>query len=574
MAACMALAVLALCPPCASQQILLDRGVRAAGLWCFPLVTNPKEYLYLPSDGHLGVDKLGGPEFSFVRYVENVKSGETSSTITEGAGGGVLHFLAEYGTPEDQVSKARRALREILDDKEVKLRGPVVFASGRYAIISSVAKVEAPTEEAGSEGTVRKMIAVGNAPVLEGNKIAVSFDLDKRDAQILYNSFQMANPDVSVMFEMQFEGVTDAYDATVDVDWSEVQKDQQFRAGVKLFWVGADVDLAFQRLMRNNTIKLTSRGEHASTEALLNTVYSKLLELLFRKVDEPPPPAQREGALDSLMKLIGGSKTSVFSLTGSYRLKEMNSSGHTVMNFNHQAPAKRASFITFNVGDLYKRYGGSEDYFKAVNLADPVYSQREVLVSVDGSLLADFDRYINSVTVTVKKDHESGTSTVGEVVVDRGTFAEKANRFSVIYGWNNDADRSKWLEYGYRVKWSFRDGGTLEEDWRTTNSPMINVMPPYERREISVEGDPQAMKDAGVKYALVRVNYDFFGRSRSRQVLAKVKGTPIEEKFEIIQPRGEYQYQYEIKWHMADGKEVTRPLSTDASGLIFVDELP
>jgi len=450
----------------------------------------------------------------------------------------------------------------------------VVFASGRYAIISSVANVEAPTEEAGSEGTVRKMIAVGNAPVLEGNKIAVSFDLDKRDAQILYNSFQMANPDVSVMFEMQFEGVTDAYDATVDVDWSEVQKDQQFRAGVKLFWVGADVDLAFQRLMRNNTIKLTSRGEHASTEALLNTVYSKLLELLFRKVDEPPPPAQREGALDSLMKLIGGSKTSVFSLTGSYRLKDTSSSGHTVMNFNHQAPAKRASFITFNVGDLYKRYGGSEDYFKAVNLADPVYSQREVLVSVDGSLLADFDRYINSVTVTVKKDHESGTSTVGEVVVDRGTFAEKANRFSVIYGWNNDADRSKWLEYGYRVKWSFRDGGTLEEDWRTTNSPMINVMPPYERREISVEGDPQAMKDAGVKYALVRVNYDFFGRSRSRQVLAKVKGTPIEEKFEIIQPRGEYQYQYEIKWHMADGKEVTRPLSTDASGLIFVDELP
>ncbi|MDI6829579.1 MAG: hypothetical protein QME62_13965, partial [Armatimonadota bacterium] len=372
---------------CQAQQILLDRAVRVAGLWCFPLVNNPREYLYLPADGRLSVDKNGGPAFSFLRYVENVKpSSETSSTITEAAGGGVLHFLAEYGVSEEQVAKAQAELRRLLDDKEVKIRGPIIFTSGRYAIVSSVAMVDEPPDT--ETGVQRKIIAMGNAPVLEGNRIAISFNLDKQNAQILFNSFQMANPDISVVFEMQFEGLSDAYDATVDIDWSEVRKDQQFRAGAKIYCVGAEVDLALQRLVRNNAIKLTSRGEHASTEALLNTVYSKLLELLFVKTEEAPPPAQQEGALGSLIRLVrggsSGSISSYFSLTGSYRLKEMASSGHTVLNFNHQAVSKRTALISFNIGDLYKKYGNNENYFKAVNLADPMFSQREVLISVDG----------------------------------------------------------------------------------------------------------------------------------------------------------------------------------------------
>ena len=105
-----------------------------------------------------------------------------------------------------------------------------------------------------------------------------------------------------------------------------------------------------------------------------------------------------------------------------------------------------------------------------------------MLVSVDGSLLNDFDKYINNVSVTVKKDHENGTSTLGEVVVDRATFTQNANRFAVQYGYDGDHDRTKWLDYQYRTKWNFRDGGSYEEDWKTVNSPMVNVLPPYERR--------------------------------------------------------------------------------------------
>src|SRR5688572_25363484 len=86
--------------PAGAQAIAVDRGVRAAGLWCFPLASNPKEYLYLPSGGRLGTDPNGGPEFSFVRYVENTKpAGDGAATITQAGGGGVLQFLALYETP-------------------------------------------------------------------------------------------------------------------------------------------------------------------------------------------------------------------------------------------------------------------------------------------------------------------------------------------------------------------------------------------------------------------------------------------------------------------------------------------
>ena len=55
----------------AAQQILIDRGMRAGGLWCFPLAAQPKTYVYLPSAARLATDDAGRPQFSFVRYATN-----------------------------------------------------------------------------------------------------------------------------------------------------------------------------------------------------------------------------------------------------------------------------------------------------------------------------------------------------------------------------------------------------------------------------------------------------------------------------------------------------------------------
>jgi hypothetical protein len=57
--------------PAVAQQILVDRGVRAGGLWCFPLASDPQTFVYVPSDARLAADDAGRPQFSFVRYATN-----------------------------------------------------------------------------------------------------------------------------------------------------------------------------------------------------------------------------------------------------------------------------------------------------------------------------------------------------------------------------------------------------------------------------------------------------------------------------------------------------------------------
>lgn len=555
-----------------AQQVMIDHGVKAGDLWVFPLVTNQKEYLYLPLEGRLGSNPTGGPEFSFLRYVEN-KKGADGGSITEASGGGVLHFLAEYNTPADKVAEAQRLLRQKLKDEEVKIRGPVIFSGGKYTIVSSLARIQ------NKDGEVS--VITGNAPVLEGNKIAISVKLDKKEAQILYNSLQQATPDLSVFFELQFQGVTDAYDATVTVNWSEVQKDEAFRGGVKVYIVGAEIDAAFKRLTRNNAIKLVSRGESASTEALLNNVYTKLLDLMFRRVEDDPPPRQEMGIGDALSSLLGGGSSgsgggSVFpiSLSFGYRMKDIQSSGLTVLNFNHAAAIQRTSMLAFNVGPLFKKYGNNPAYFRSVNLSDPIYSQREVEVSVDGSVAQDFEKYINSVSVTVRKQHGNGETTLGEVIVDKDSFAKNANKYTVLYGNLGDEDREKWLNFEYKIKWSFRDGGSYQTDWVKTNDAFVNVVPPYERREVRLEGDLAKLRDSGVRYALVKMTYAFFGKNKTEQILVRTSDTTPPSSFVLIQPKGDYKYTYEIRFRKTDGKDLAKPPVADDSGVILFDEMP
>jgi hypothetical protein len=233
----------------------------------------------------------------------------------------------------------------------------------------------------------------------------------------------------------------------------------------------------------------------------------------------------------------------------------------------------RHSFVTFNIGDFYKRYGKDPAYFRAVNLGDPTFSQREVHLSVDASLIPDFDRYVNTVTVTLKKDHANGEQTLREVVLDRAAVKKGVEDLRMVYGWNGDQDRVAWLDYQYRTRWSFKGGGTFETDWKTTNAPMIDLFAPYEHRTVQLVGDGGALKSKGVRAIVVQLDYPFFGERRRPQMVVRPE-EPIEEKqVEITLPLGQPNYDYLVTWQMEGNKRLTDK-RTDASGLIFVDELP
>jgi hypothetical protein len=553
-----------------AQQIMIDRGVKAGDLWCFPLLSDSLTYMYLPSDAHLGTDDLGQPQFSFLRYVDNAKDTTAkNNTITQAGGGAILNFLVLYDTPEKKVSDAKRALKEVLHSDDVVLKGPLIFTGGRYALISSILNASGKEEE--------KLLATGNAPVLEGSRIALSFELDPKTSKTLLESFKMATPDISIVFDMTFTGLTDAYQAELTVNWDDVKKSESMKAGATVYFVSADVEKSVEELKRNNAVVLKTTGDNPRMDAMVNTVYSRLVDLLFQPIDpeQVPPQSGIADMLGSLLKpngAAGSRKVFGFGLNAAYKRRDFQSTGKSVMNFNSRVTVERHHMIAFNIGDFYKKYGTNTKFFKSVSLDDPDFQQREIFVSVDGTLIPEFDKLINNITVTLKKTHENGDITLKELNITKKNLNDNTV-LPLIYGSISDKDRLNWLNYEYKTNFQFQGGKVYETPWTRQSAGMINVFAPYERRTIQLDGDADVLKAAKVRAVTVQLDYPFFNDSRKPMLTLKPSEPMGDKKFDITLPINIYEYKYDINWIMSDGS-MKSASGKNKSGFLFIDNLP
>jgi hypothetical protein len=576
LAICWTLAV-----PVAAQQVLIDQGARVEGLWCFPSALDAKQWYYAPLTARLASDERGRPIFSYLRYVVNRLAEEAgASGITEADGGAVLNFFIEYDTPEETVRRAERALKARVGDDEVSLRGPVIFKTGRWLLVSSVVRAS------GEDG--KQVLATGNAPVFEGNRVALSFDLPPQRSKLLLESFKMATPDISLVFEMTLRALSDSYDAEVTVDWAEVDKSEVFGGGVSAFGLlSADVEQGIEELERKGAIRTVVRGSNPNMQALLDKAHERLIDLMFTKVEPetavPPQQAEQQpGLVESLLGPIGemlsepGALTRAFSPIGvslNYEKNELRKSGTTTLHLNAQTPVERMLMMTANVGDLYRRFGEDSAYFRTVNLSDPAFVQREIRVAIDGAIVPEFERMVNGVTVTLRKRHQSGAQTLQEVVVDRTTFDAGKRSYAMIYGWDGDADRDRWLEYEYRTRWSLKDGGTVETDWVRSERPSIDLHVPYRRFAIGLLGDAKPLHAAGVRAIDVTVAYDFFGARRSEQIALPTSEAFDGRELEITLPQSTTKYEYEIRW-LRRSRPPLEARGSDDQPFLVVDALP
>jgi hypothetical protein len=582
--AALGLLLLAVAPVADAQQILIDQAMRAEGLWCFPSADDPDHWYYVPMTARLAVDAEGDPVFSFLRYVVNRASPDNSSQgITQAEGGGIITLMATYDTPETDRRRAEQTLRRATGRETAVLRGPVIFQAGRYVLVSSILR------ESGDKDT--RVLATGNAPVFEGNEVAFSFDVTPEQSKLLLESFKTATPDVSLVFEMTLGGLSDAFDALLTVNWQKVNESEVIGGGVSVGGTlgAADIEQGFEELRKDDAIQLVVRGSNPNMEALLDATQDRLLAMMFTRVEPEKAveePAGDEGGLGGLFDgLLGGIQETLskpgslarllspFGVSVNYQKKEVRSSGSTTIHFNNQAPVERNVTMVANIGDLYQKYAEDENRFRTVNLSDPAYQQREIHVGIDGAILPEFEKYINSVTVTLRKVHENGEQTIQEVVVDRNTFTRESRDFRMVYGWNEDADRDGWLEYDYRTRWSFKGGGLHETDWTKTVTNMIDLYAPYRRNTVEVIGDGETLRELGVRAVAVRVDYDFFDGRRSQE-LALPTSEPLDgREIEITLPLNVYEYDYQITW-LRRGREPLVASGRDDTGVIFIDSLP
>jgi hypothetical protein len=560
------LALLVFSQAAAAQQVLIDQGINAAGLHCFPLAAEPNAYVYVPNTVRLASDEAGRPRFSFLRYVTNEPSAEAGSQgITSAEGGGILHFIVTLDTPAEAVEAAQAELRQKTRNQDLVLRGPILFETGRYKLVSATITGETRHEN---------VLATGNAPVLEGSQLALSFALGPERATRLLESLSMQNPDIQLAFEMVVRGISDSFDAHLDIHWDAVLSHEGWgvKAGFSYYvGLGADIKQAFDELMEDKAIDLHVRGGNPNMEALLDNTYMKLLELLF----EPIPPERSGNQLYNMLGtggVFGATNTmSIFNASFAYEMRDVKRSGTMQLDMSAQSPRDAIATLAFGIGDLWKRLGDDPRYVKTVNLADPAFQQREIRVAVDGGILPEFDQYINSVTTTLRKQHQNGHTTLQEVVIDRKTFDDTENDFRMIYGWNGDDDRGRWLHYDYRTHWSFKGGGAWETGWVSTDSNVIDLYSPYRRKRVRVMGDLGALAKQGVRAVVVRVSHPFFAETKQHTLRFKTDEPLGKPAFELTLPQDERGYAWEITWV---GTRKGKRSGTSEAGVLFMDELP
>lgn len=554
-----------------AQSILIDKGVRVDGLWCFPLVDDSLTFKYLPNQAQMAVDEYRKPKFSFIRYVNGISSDNQHNQLTTGNnqmdGGAVLHFLVNYSTNESMVLEAERTLQNKFFNPKIKISGPIIFDKGTYTLVSTVTGIAE-----NDENKPEYLMMSGSAPVIEGSNIAISIELNKEQGKLLYESFKMPTPDISILFDMTFKGMSSAYNAELYINWSSYYKHEEAGGSVGIYGSGAEVERAIEENFKNQSIVLKSTGEDAQSESLLSAVYQKLISLLY---DEVPAQADETVAglneIEKFSKSISSmaQKLMPYSATIKYKKKNIKRAGESIISFNSKSTVTKNYTIAFNIGNMFKKYGDNPDFFKSVSLEDPDYNRRDITVTLDGELEPEFVQFINSVTVQMSKTHENNEKTVREIKITKANIG-KINNLVLSYGALSDKDKLAWLAYDYRILYEFVGGKKYETPWQSQSNSIINVYVPFERKQIELSGEQNLLESKKIKALVVILSYDLFGQTYSQQKTIRPKDLSQNLSLTIMVPKTTLNYTYKITYIHQDGIETTQSNSS-SSEILFLD---
>lgn len=634
-----------------AQPINLDRPVKAGELTCFPDIGNDNQYYYISDKPHLAKDENGKPQFSFLRYAENQVS--TSDQPNSAAdGGGIVHAVVSLEVTQDQVREAQRELQRIKPNAQ--LVGPVVYKSGKFGIVSSFKDPQG--------GLSKQVVGLGNAPVLDGQKAAVSIQLTKQGAKILWESFKTTAPDISFTFEMEVTGYRSPKKAVIEANFDQIYDHKAFNVGIATTFLAAEIKGAFDDLVRSGAIKVTQIGEDEKMEAMISTAYNKIADMMFAPMngsgnlgldqlggitggnstsvldrattmlrenrtearqinaendarrrteedrarardtshnraaisdsrvagstpDDRPSLSQRSAGVsdphNSTTRNGGGSSNSgsngqeslpTFAIVATFEMKRVHQQGIFKIDLNKSTADNISMRFDENIGDL-SSFENDNTVFRQVNLDDPLYIQRELTAMIDGMNAQDFGQYINYVNVRLKKTHQGGDITNQEVRIDRNNFNKEGNNFKMVYGWKQDNDRKKWMDYEYETEWSFFGGQTVKVPLQKTTSGAIDLAPPYQRRSVEFQADQTTLANAGVRLVTATVFYKLGTVELQKQVTLNPSKGQLSEKAEFMLPTDSYDYEYQVAWRMNNNQSKTSGRLKSNEAIVFVDQV-
>jgi hypothetical protein len=262
-----------------------------------------------------------------------------------------------------------------------------------------------------------------------------------------------------------------------------------------------------------------------------------------------------------------------FAVLASFEMKSVRQHGEFKIDLNKYTAATRTYPFTSSISGLTS-YLNDPMYFKEVNMDDPLYKQRELVVMVDGANATDFGTYINFATVEMRKKHQSGEESEDEVRIDRKNFNSEGNAFKLMYGWKGDNDRRRWMDYEYQTTWSFFGGKEMQDPWKSTNTGAINVVPPFQKRSVDVDADPDAMTQAGVRIATVKLYYKLGDTEKVKVVTLNALKGKLSERIDFIMPPDQPNYEYEVEYQLKGSKTVSTGRKSASAATLILEDVP
>jgi len=258
-----------------------------------------------------------------------------------------------------------------------------------------------------------------------------------------------------------------------------------------------------------------------------------------------------------------------WAAVASFKMKSVRQRGKVKWDLNKYTESEITLRFDGNLGDV-REY---KDHFREVNLWSPLYQQREVVVYVDGANINDFGQYVNFVTVRLHKKHAGGAVTDDEVLIDRNNFNREGNRFKLLYGWQGDNDRSRWMEYEYQTVWSLFGGKTVELPMQRSTAQAIPVTAPYQRRTVELRAEPAELAQAEVRSVNVKLYYDLAGAPQVKQATLDAS-KPQTVQIEFMTLPETLDYEYEITWRLKGNRTVSSGRQKGSDSLLYVGDVP
>jgi hypothetical protein len=244
-------------------MLYLDTSFELQGLTLFRDFNSRSRFYYMPAAPHLTVDG-GQPMFQLLIYRRDITD-NPDFHAGDRPGGGFLTMTVDLSVPRSTLDAVKGKLAAYAEGGEVEL-APVPFEDGSVrisALGASAGRAGALEADAGADEQNQsprfvERILGGARPSLYGdNRATFSFELSQEGAVLMRASIQQPGAtQVAVIYDLTYRGLLPAYQATIEIDAKQCYDYLHTRFTANTLWFRADLDSEFEKLQREQHIRI------------------------------------------------------------------------------------------------------------------------------------------------------------------------------------------------------------------------------------------------------------------------------------------------------------------------------